>query len=484
MILYCPTSFSFYNGRCYKVTQPIFPRKFPGRTSNNPCERRHAKPGLPRDRRIRWSSGLLAVGPLSPYKIGFLGLANASGNWTFHGLYDPDDSILVQAEEAGSARTALYVNGSDYALVPVDDPLADMDGYYSICQYPGPLGCAGEDPPEAGASTTRDWDGRDTRLLAAFNYTCEEGFFMDEDKNQTYEEVTCIGVLGGWYPTVPYCLAYCDGDPPEAPANASYSWDGFTRVVGTEVTYTCNATGELFGNLNESLSVICSENGNWSSVSSSVFSCDTRCTDDPPEPPDNATYNWDGFASAVGTEVVYTCNDSTQFFGNLNVSIAVTCQADGSWTSLPPPLFACRTLAPATATLPPLPEGVEMVGNVSHVYWIGSTITFECEKGTETPQGTTNTTITMTEAGWSELDPDFECYPVCTDDPPEPHANADRDWDGSGRLAGTEITYTCKDAEKVFGNLNGTARVLCEADGNWTSLPLDFLRCRARENSL
>lgn len=30
---------------------------------------------------------------------------------------------------------------------------------------------------------------------------------MDEDKNQTYEEVTCIGVLGGWYPTVPYCLA-------------------------------------------------------------------------------------------------------------------------------------------------------------------------------------------------------------------------------------------------------------------------------------
>ncbi|XP_042856221.1 sushi, von Willebrand factor type A, EGF and pentraxin domain-containing protein 1-like [Penaeus japonicus] len=126
---------------------------------------------------------------------------------------------------------------------------------------------------------------------------------MDEDKNQTYQEVTCIGLLGSWSPSVQECHVYCDGAPPEAPANSSYNWDGFTKLAGTEVTYTCNITGELFGNMNNSITVFCNDNGTWSTVPSSILSCSSVCTDDPPGAPYNATYNWDGYTRTAGTEV-------------------------------------------------------------------------------------------------------------------------------------------------------------------------------------
>ncbi|XP_042856219.1 sushi, von Willebrand factor type A, EGF and pentraxin domain-containing protein 1-like [Penaeus japonicus] len=208
------------------------------------------------------------------------------------------------------------------------------------------------------------------------------------------------------------------------------------------IIYTCNRTGEVFGNRNSSISVTCQEDGNWTSVLPSSFSCKILCTGDPPQAPVNSSSDWDGLARAVDTEVVYTCNDSSQLFGNMNSSISVICQEDGNWISVLPSLFECRTPAPASASPPSLPEGANVVGNASQVYWIGSTITFECEKGMVTPQGTVNTTITMTEMGWSELDPDFKCYPVCAEDPPEPGDNADYDWDKTTRLFRTNVLYS------------------------------------------
>ncbi|XP_042880536.1 complement factor H-related protein 4-like [Penaeus japonicus] len=102
----------------------------------------------------------------------------------------------------------------------------------------------------------------------------------------------------------------------------------------------------------------------------------------------------------------------------MNTSVTLTCMEDGNWSVVSLSDFLCRTPAPLDASLPTTPEGAVLVVNASDDSWIGSNTTYECEDGGMTPQGTTTTTITMTEDGWSELDPDFVCYPVEEDPPP------------------------------------------------------------------
>ncbi|ROT81329.1 putative complement factor H-related protein 4 isoform X2 [Penaeus vannamei] len=367
---YCPPGFRLYLGRCYRVSDMLFDSHL---VALSLCENYGAALAFPESAdALDFIARMILKKNLSLPVAGFLGLNRVNGSWSFHGLYNPDQEVRQLADASTGVWTALSVDVNSSVLIQSN---LTGSGYHAFCQYPGPLGCW-DDPPEALANMDRLWTNSSTALfMAPLNAslpTMPAGASVALDPDRTYEIGSTVGV-------------FCEEGrmTPRGTAN-------------TTITLTVDGWSELDPN----------------------FTCLVACSGDPPAPPADATRDWGEEAVPLeGTEVTYNCSSPDQLFGNFNSSVSVTCKRDGNWSAVPPEDFLCRTPAPPDAALPPTPEGAVLVVNASDDSWVGSSTTYECEDGM-TPQGTINTTITMTEEGWSELDPEFACYPVEENPPP------------------------------------------------------------------
>ncbi|XP_037792005.1 complement factor H-related protein 4-like [Penaeus monodon] len=360
----------------------------------------------------------------------------------------------------------------------------------------------------------------------------------------TFTEVQC-GEGGQWQTEGrPFtCAILCLDDPQPAPETATSSWDNHTRVAGTEVEISC-LSNRVFKDLNNSHTVTCREDGNWTTIDPDILVCRTLNPNNPPPPPPGSVMRSPDPPFWVGDVVTYTCNeglmspngttsytiysrnygwsyldpafgcfsvcsadpllpvenmnsswngvnrvvgavvqytcDEGRFFGNLKATVNMICEESGKWTEIDPEIFFCRIPVPEAP--PPTPPGAIMVGP-DPPYWVPAAISFICREDQLSPLNTTNYTIFGNESGWSYLDPDFGCYNVCEDDPVEAPERAESNWNGFSKIEGTQVQYTCEE-DHVFADFSATLSITCEGNGNWSSVDQSILICRIRESEM
>ncbi|XP_042880534.1 uncharacterized protein LOC122258585 [Penaeus japonicus] len=229
---YCPPGFTLHSGQCFKVATMLFDHQV---VALSLCENYGAALAFPETKEtLEFIADMILKenGNQSLPAVGFLGLNRANGSWSYQGLYNPDREILQQADASGGIWTALSVESNGSTLI-----MSDMtgNGYYAVCQYPGPLGCS-EDPPEALANMERLWIENHNSLFSSATYMCHPGYFVGGVRDESNQTAFCFGQLGGWLGLHRECLPACVDDPPDAPANSTSNQDEESVFLnGTEV---------------------------------------------------------------------------------------------------------------------------------------------------------------------------------------------------------------------------------------------------------
>ncbi|XP_064387707.1 CUB and sushi domain-containing protein 1-like isoform X3 [Halichondria panicea] len=256
-------------------------------------------------------------------------------------------------------------------------------------------------------------------------YSCENGY-----QSSGSSTVTCQA-SGSWG-TAPTCQPVPCGNPPTIP-NGSRTFTGTT--FGDTATYSCENGYQLSG----SSTVTCQASGSWSTAST----CSLRvpCGDPPTIPNGFKTFT----GTTFGETATYTCNTGYQLLG----SSTVTCQASGSWSTAP-------TCSPVPCGNPPtIPNGSRTFTGAT----FEETATYSCENGY---QSSGSSTVTCQASGSWGTAP--TCQPVpCGNPPTIPN--------GSRTFTGTTFeetaTYSCENGYQ----LSGSSTVTCQASGSWDTAP-------------
>nr|XP_045582066.1 uncharacterized protein LOC123745520 [Procambarus clarkii] len=435
--------------------------------------------------------------------------------------------------------TTDWLGSNTYLINNTVNATCDADHLFKIGATSSPIPCLPTgwgngtcyegcvmDPPVPGANMTRS-NTTTYAVGTTIAYTCAPGYNIPPTAvNQTYQtsvNVTCNASSHSWAAGgLLECAKLCTVDPLKVLAPANSSWDGFSRVAGTQVTYTC-PSGYAFADLNTTIVLTCGDTGQWTPATPSLLTCRKVCPTSLPATPVNATqvgavfpywvgdsvtfrcpkdmqsarantsvslncsdtgwsaldpqfgcYNvcgsappfvlygnssWDGVNIIFGSQVTLSC-PGTLSLGDLNHSLTVTCQDDGNWTYVDPDILICRQ--ECTATLPTLPTNASLEGPPAP-YWVGTHVNFTCDLGTASPTGGTYDQLECLDGGWTPLVPGFMCIPACVAAPPAA-GDAVTSNNTGVQVYGTVITYTCA---YTFYNDTYILNTLCD-EGNWT----------------
>eukprot|EP00117_Sycon_ciliatum_P000628 scpid76378/ scgid0996/ Sushi, von Willebrand factor type A, EGF and pentraxin domain-containing protein 1 len=232
-----------------------------------------------------------------------------------------------------------------------------------------------------------------------------------------------------WFPEVPSCIQTTCPQP--SIEDGQYTVTSSSLIVGTRITYRCNAGFELVGNV----AAICQNSGEWSNQPPTC-----RATGCPiPESIVNGGVVY--LETTVGSSAFYQCNAGFNLIGERER----VCQADGSWS---PELPTCIATQPPeegcdesiAATFENLYDGITELITVKQSDGRTVTrITYECNKGYELiGSDSAECDLDSSPPQWTSPMP-FCRRNQCFD--PPTIANGTRTW--TGYNAGDTATYIC-----------------------------------------
>ncbi|KAK8401795.1 hypothetical protein O3P69_001122 [Scylla paramamosain] len=351
-------------------------------------------------------------------------------------------------------------------------------------------GCT-EAPPTPGANMTQG-EG-DYSVGSILQYTCDSGYFVPP-LQVNFSFVSWERWLAAW--------SRC----PVGWIITGRTWGPWSAIV---VNMSCPAS-HVFPDLNDTVTITCEEDEEWTPVYASFLICrqlcpwsksseipvnatilhdptpywleseilywrakrirlPSRCRETPPgtAPPDS----WEPRLTLVTSsffllKVNLTC-PMNHTFGDFNTSLSLTCEKDGYWTYVDPDILLCRIECPEE---PPSAPANSTLEDAVPPYWVTSNVTYECEEGLGLPWGGTVTVLTCEEDGWTAFPTGLKCLAACSP-PPQPRGLGKYNHTGP-TLWGTVVEYTCpygfdveeKDEEDEGPMLLSTT---CE-DGSWS----------------
>ncbi|XP_045117855.1 uncharacterized protein LOC123508315 [Portunus trituberculatus] len=375
-------------------------------------------------------------------------------------------------------------------------------------------------------------------LESVYVYGCPDG--LESLQGSITVNATCLE--DGWIFSEPDfgCYEVCPEDPPSVLPPGSSDWNGYTRILGTQVNLTCPMNYTL-GDLNSSFSLTCESDGNWTYVDPDILICRIVCPwGNSSQVPDNAIILHDPMLYWLESVFVYGCPDGLESlqgsttvnatcledgwilsepdfgcytdcpedppsvpppgssnwdgytrllgtqvnltcpmnytFGDLNSSISLTCKRDRNWTYVDPDILICRIECPEE---PPSVLANTTLEDAVPPYWLTSNVTYRCEEGFGFPWGGTVITLTCEEAGWTDLPAKLECLPACSP-PPQPKGLVKYNHTGP-TLWETVVKYYCPFGFHVEEKGEGDGPVVlyssCEG-GNWSLTAIPKCHCK------
>ncbi|XP_042233683.1 uncharacterized protein LOC121873877 isoform X2 [Homarus americanus] len=402
-----------------------------------------------------------------------IGLNDALGDWTSEGLYSPDEDVITLADISPSGSHWRFLTIDQSISTLTSTTLAAEGATGAICQLYGPLGCK-VGPAEALANSTRVWDN--TTAVASFAiYTCYPGYFVNGNESLTVQRVECLGPLGGWYPSELHnCIAteVCVEEVPAPPSSLiTNTTTSLLRYLNGTVNFTCpeNMTTQEGASL-QTITCLYNES-HYRFTPQVVQACDV-CTREPVG--NNSETDWDGDTTyTVNMTVTATCIEN-HVLNLTHTTSHLACTYEG-WQSAP----YCY---PGCADAPPTPGSNMTRDNLT---WNGDGVVlyYNCSSGyfippsEEYPELLTFTSVTCSATTWEPSGPPLMCAQMCLEDPMAASPTTNSSWDGVNRTVGTEVVFSCSNGQ-VLPDLNTSVTINCGADGNWTTVPLDYLLCR------
>lgn len=273
--------------------------------------------------------------------------------------------------------------------------------------------------------------GRDYILGSIVEYSCNEGYQLSGISERRCRED------GRWHGDLPSC-SQIECDPPSNIEHGDYSGSSF--YYGESVVYECNEGFVISG----ITSLECQSNGEWHPA---VPSCSPQeCLH--PEGIKYGSVTPHGLTYTSKTE--YVCDDGYELSGD---AVRI-CQADGSWSGLPPLCIALKCTPPT---------GIHN-GRIDYKdLVVGSVIRYFCNSGfklygDEVRRCLHNIT-------WGGVEP--QCRPVICQEP-------DDVTNGikivTGFIFSSVVTYECNPGY----NLIGAHQRTCTAEATWS---LDLPEC-------
>ncbi|XP_068246649.1 LOW QUALITY PROTEIN: uncharacterized protein [Palaemon carinicauda] len=274
-------------------------------------------------------------------------------------------------------------------------------------------------------------DNATTTWNASLNYiegsnvtsTCIQGH--EVTPGNTVQLVNCTS--NGTWVWLP-CYQACVDPPPEAGSMFMAADPSVENKVGTVLNYTCNEGYFIpvtleYPDVTTIAPVTCNGSGIWELPP--LFDCVRFCPDDPLPAPAGVNNSWNGVLRDVNAEVDYTCTTLHHIFSDGTALKTLTCSmANTLWEGVTEAELVCVV----GTTTPPIVPGLAITSAtlepLTGPFYENDTITYNCEPGMKTASGETSTVLTFTASGWSELDPNFICYPETYSPPSLPPLTA------------------------------------------------------------
>ncbi|XP_053311873.1 complement component receptor 1-like protein [Spea bombifrons] len=264
------------------------------------------------------------------------------------------------------------------------------------------------------------------------NYTCNEGYrFITKIRTRTCQ------ADGTWSGTDPVCeIVTCV--PPDAITDGSYDPEKDEYAYQNSVTYKCKTGLTLVGEN----SIFCTAQGNWSSPAPQCKA--VRCSE--PDVPNS--HKLSGFRGPynLNSAVTFACDEGFSMKG----SSSVTCGINSTWEpELPKCLIECLT---------PNVENAEILSELTGLYLLNATVSFECSKGFVL-QGS-NTVKCSINGQWEPPLP--KCQTVACPNPQVPNAHEVSGFTGPYTLNST-LTFACEPGY----SMSGSNYVKCNVGSKW-----------------
>ncbi|XP_066970066.1 uncharacterized protein [Macrobrachium rosenbergii] len=453
------------------------------------------------------------------YHSHFFFFRNSSGNWTFNGLYSPSNDVITMAGTSPSPSQLWR-----FLVVPAlaSDPLNLLPAALksdnvtvAVCQLYGPINCLYL-PPEPTVNMTRVWNSGAKTINKNDYYffkffRCHLGYFVGGNTSVTQQNISCIGVLGDWYPQLKDCLAVevCTEPLSQAAKTLENATDDNFRFFNGTASFFCPedmATAER----NTTQTIICSFNGTGYAFDPPVILPCNACIAEPQVNKSHVQWT-NSTVWTIGAAVVADClpghmlnvssNTQNVLCTETGWEVKKGCYKGGknivSKSAFKTSLIG-RCLAEATDFLNHLdaacdydpPEaGSNMVRSDYASNSVGTVLVYNCTDGyfvppteidTE-PVTWTNVTCSPNKTWIPENNYSPYCARLCLDDPIDPTLPLiNSTWNGIDREIGSQVVISCP-TEYYFTNMNQTLVITCEEGGLWTNYSSGLLICRKRK---
>ncbi|XP_071538175.1 uncharacterized protein [Panulirus ornatus] len=480
----CPTSYTLYKGRCYKILNVNSSTHL---EALDRCNYDGSGLAYPEDLQTLDFLAQLAksevewAGEATTAALA-LGFTTRWENLTLSGLYSPDADVAaaLNTSDNSLSYTLLTINqSSDDWFVEHVPPNSAIN--HAICQFRGPIACWQAKP--WAMNLNNDWDNLRHVLGMNLTYWCKDGYFVDGvvgDKTPQYRQ--CLGQLGGWWPRHPPlkpCIPVevCLETFPRAPADMILQWTSSSRYETYTIRYNCqyygmsnreglwqqtltcthqvNTTYRYEGNVTQcDRTFVCMI---WQDSNVMLRYCHVSLSPGCFTPPTvtNADTDWQSGIWLIGDSVNATCHPGYLVTYNVDHQL-INCTNMG-WVSLPCLKGTVDTAGPAYPAIQVV--GTQIVrGNtlcrVSH----GCVVFLECDV-----------------LGWNRISVRARPYVsvdgtdrMCHGEPQV--ANASTSWVEGMWTEGSSVHVTCHD-DLYFPSLKAKeSDVHCTAEG-WASHP-------------
>ncbi|XP_068242183.1 uncharacterized protein [Palaemon carinicauda] len=257
-----------------------------------------------------------------------------------------------------------------------------------------------------------------------------------------------------WTPIDPSlftCTRPAPSPPPLPPFQSIMETSEELFWVGSSVNYTCR-DDQMTPLGVRYFTLTCTASG-WIPPLDPEFTCLNICTTGVPDV-EFTTNNKTEYAY-WGTVIQFVADDGFLFPDYTTVKWTEC--LNGNWTL--PQIPSARDDLPA---LPPAPAGSNIT--TPPPFFIGSTVNYTCQGDMRFPNGEVYTTSTLTETGWTQLDPTFVCLNVCLEEPHYIYGAITYNYTGVS-VWGSAIEYRCNG---MFHGGNSTLLNYCLPGGNWS----------------
>ncbi|XP_074641425.1 sushi, von Willebrand factor type A, EGF and pentraxin domain-containing protein 1-like [Tubulanus polymorphus] len=205
---------------------------------------------------------------------------------------------------------------------------------------------------------------------------------------------TCLSD-GSFGSTPPHCVEAVTECIPEAGISAIVTNKTKQYFEGDFVEYECSGSG--YALLSGSLTRQCLKSGNFTD---NPPACSVTCT--VPFVANSMNSHAEGSPVFPGDELMFTCAHGY----TSDDQLSMTCQIDGSWSSLTP---RCKEIILVRCEEPTDLAGIHIVNDSNTVYHENDTIAFECDEFFFQPEDDRSRTC-QSDGKWNDLSP--LCYPI------------------------------------------------------------------------